>query len=270
MEPALAWPRGSNLRIKKKHLIIDLNHEISDRQKNSFSHRPPQKSEPHPANLQHTQTERHEEKSQCSDQHPKTEADNRCPGKTQFSQSLHTKNSPSLFDFIAKMKSNSVQTAPAEVQSQESNTLPADIGNQTHSEISAKSQDDPLIGRLAWPKDKLEKVKSALTGVKVRPPALVKPLALPVKVQTPPNISNVLFDPKQATFKRQTMTANFLKEKLGDKFEVVRDLFLKENGNTETLAAVLDQEQLGLVKLFPIAFGFATPTTQGSLNFAEK
>ncbi len=215
-------------------------------------------------------SDRNDERSRKSSQYAKTESDIDLNSKGKLNQSHHTKNSPSLFEFIARVKNNSVQTAPADAQSLDTGTNHGDGCRKTESDISAKSQDERLIARYT-PKERTEKIKAPLTGTKNKNSSALKDASLPLKVQTPPNnISSVLFDPKQMSFKRQTMTVNFLKEKLGDEFEALKALYIKSDGNSAEVEKRLGLDKASLLKLFPIAFGFATPTTQGSLNFSAK
>lgn len=247
--------------------MIDLNHEAPERFPPSYSFR----SEVKPQTIGfQNQTERKEDSSQRSDAYSKTDSRKDINSKSQFSRSNHIKNSPSLFEFISKIKTISVQTAPAEDQSLDGFTQRAEDGIQTVSDISAKSHEEHLLKRFAGPKDRPEKIKSALMRTKAKPQTTSKESPLALTAQTPPNLSSMLFDPKQMSFKRQKMTVNFLKEKLGDDFEVLKTLYLKCEGNLSEIEMRLDKEKANLVRLFPIAFGFATPTTQGSLNFNTK
>lgn len=89
------------------------------------------------------------------------------------------------------------------------------------------------------------------------------------KKETPPSqssqISSIIFDPEKATNKRQLMTVSFLKEKLGsEKFETVRKMYIERQCSLKEIEDLLTNSQRCLVKLFPVAFDFSTPTTQES------
>lgn len=258
--------KQSTIKDKKRHLQIDVQLESNDRYVTSYSFR---SNVAIRERISQKPSDRNEERSRKSSQYAKTESDIDLNSKSKLNQSHHTKNSPSLFEFIARVKNNSVQTVPADAQSLDNATNHGDGGRKTESDISAKSQDERLISRYT-PKERTEKIKAPLTGTKKTGSAL-KNASLPLKVQTPPNnISSVLFDPKQTSFKRQTMTVNFLKEKLGDEFETLKAIYIKSDGNPAEMEKRLGKDKASLVKLFPIAFGFATPTTQGSVNFSAK
>jgi hypothetical protein len=89
-----------------------------------------------------------------------------------------------------------------------------------------------------------------------------------VKKDTPPpkaQVSSIIFNPERATNNRQTMTCNFLREKFGlEKYEVIRKMYLEKQCCLREIETVLTESQKCLVKLFPIAFDFSTPTTQES------
>lgn len=80
-------------------------------------------------------------------------------------------------------------------------------------------------------------------------------------------ISSLIFNPLKKTNKRQIMTINFLKEKLGlEKFNKVQNLYQLKNRNLFEIESILTKSQKCLTKLFPMAFDFMTPTTQESVE----
>ncbi len=241
--------------------MIDLNHEATEAFQPNYSFR---SSIAQKDKFQQKQAERK------TSNYQKAESEQDLNSRSNYNQSFHTKNSPSLFEFIARVKNNSVHTAPAEAQSLDTNPRRIDGDDKTGSEISARSQDELLKSRFGNTKERSEKIKSTLTGSKTKPTSFVKDQVLPLKVQTPQNLSSVLFDPKQMSFKRQTMTVNFLKEKLGEDFEDLKALYIKNEGNLSEVEKKVSPDKISFIRLFPIAFGFATPTTQGSLNFSSR
>lgn len=105
--------------------------------------------------------------------------------------------------------------------------------------------------------------KAVFQKIKLVPPQSA------TKKETPPSqnsqISSIIFDPEKATNKRQAMTVNFLKEKLGsEKFEIVRKMYVEKHCCLKDIEDLLTSSQRCLVKLFPVAFDFSTPTTQES------
>lgn len=78
-------------------------------------------------------------------------------------------------------------------------------------------------------------------------------------------VSSLIFNPDKSSTKRQIMTSNFLREKLGvEKFEMLRKVYLGQHQSFTEIESFLSESQRCLIKLFPIAFDFSTPTTQES------
>ena len=83
--------------------------------------------------------------------------------------------------------------------------------------------------------------------------------------QTKNIISSVIFVPDKLNCKRQIMTTNFLKEKLGtEKFESIKQIYFQKNRNLLEIEKILSKSQKNLSKLFPIIFEYSTPTTHAS------
>lgn len=121
---------------------------------------------------------------------------------------------------------------------------------------SARKQPAPLVSKLSEGSS-----KAVFQKIRLFPSAVAPKKDTPVKAQ----VSSIIFNPEKATNNRQTMTCNFLREKFGpEKFEMVRRMYLEKQAPLRDIEGILTDSQKCLVKLFPIAFDFSTPTTQES------
>lgn len=135
--------------------------------------------------------------------------------------------------------------------------------------VSRKSTDFLVSGELSRknlvpPNSRLSDVSSKAVFQKIKMfPA--QPSAKKEAPQPKTQVSSIIFDPGAASNTRQTMTVNFLKERFGpEKFEIVKSMYLEKQCALKDIEAILTDSQKCLVKLFPVAFEFSTPTTQES------